>query len=142
MLFLGYGDGPMSVAPPLTGLCAPVVTASPQTFGRSSAASSAFRNSSALFFSSLSSLVLRFISKLYFDLLRKQQNDKRRASKPRRERPPTMPPTMPPTTPPTTVEKCGLLRVGGITVADEVCFIHEEVVLLESVIVGAVAAVA
>src|SRR5277367_5679373 len=128
VLFLGYGDGPKSAVPPVfTGLCAPVVIAALGESRRSSAASSALRNSFALSCSSSSSLLLRFTLKLYFDLLRQQQHSKRRARrarKARRERPPMIPPT--------TVEVCWPLELGGI--ADEVCVIHEEDVLLELVI--------
>lgn len=114
MLFLGYGDGPKSAVPPVfTGLCAPVVIAALGESRRSSAASSALRNSFALSCSSSSSLLLRFTLKLYFDLLRQQQHSKRRARRARRarrERPPMIPPT--------TVEVCWPLELGGI--ADEV----------------------
>ena len=88
---------------------------------RSNAASSALRNSFALSCSSSSSLLLRFTLKLYFDLLRQQQHSKRRASRARKERPPMIPPM--------TAEVFWPLELGGI--ADEVCVIHEEDILLE-----------
>src|SRR5277367_4117895 len=133
VLFLGYGDGPKSAVPPVfTGLCAPVVIAALGESRRSSAASSALRNSFALSCSSSSSLLLRFTLKLYFDLLRQQQHSKRRARRARKERPPMIPPT--------TAEVCWPLELGRI--ADEVCVIHEEDVLLElAIAVVAVASV-
>jgi hypothetical protein len=122
VLFLGYGDGPASAVPPvLTGLCAPVVIAAVGKSRRSSAASSALRNSFALSCSSFSSLLLRFTLKLYFDFLRQQQHSKRRARRARKERPPMIPPT--------TAEVCWLLKLGGIV--GEVCVIHGEDILLE-----------
>ena len=122
VLFLGYADGPASaVLPVSTGLCAPVVIAALGKSRRSSAASSALRNSFALSFSSSSSLLLLFTLKLYFDLLRQQQDSKRRARRARKERPAMIPPT--------TAEVCWPLELGGI--ADEVCVIHREDVLLE-----------
>jgi hypothetical protein len=127
VLFLGYGEGPLSPVPILlTGLCAPVLIAVPRKACRWSDASSAFCRSSALSCSSLSSLLLRFILKLYFALLRKQQHNKTRVRKPRKESPPKIPTT--------TAVVCGLLEFVGIAVADEVRIIQEEDALLELVL--------